>query len=454
MKLTEINSFKELIALSKSGNECWKISRLIDEVYDIYYSNEEWIEIILDFLNGNTEDKKYSEYFYIPDENSNDRKDIYCFISTKDDMPISITDEEALILKKFNAQTKFILYGLEVKKSFSSQDFLCKKISLRKVLESIGITTELKEYLSELCFNRVKEEMLKKEQEKNIEQQKSVLSKENIELLFENHDFEYVLKAIYKCEENLNVELLDLISIRAQNLLSNPNANMFAKEQLIELFKKTHSYPCGMEDMNYDKLADAYNKRIVELCEDILAKIISICSDNYEHFGHILEQLYENKNPNVRLHCCGKGDYIRFLNDPFLRVAKVANIRYNFEEKWNSLSEDDSERKRIVFLMSAFKNREIGCFVYDVLNLEADDESFVNFTSGLFKKSKDQRRFDSDILYTINDRRILADAINELIKQGEIVLNYDMVPECFGRESSISQEKSGLILERKLSQPK
>lgn len=444
MKLTEINSFKELISLSKRENGNWKISRMIDEVYDIYYSNKEWIELILDFLNGKNQDKKYSEHFYIPDENSKNKKDIYCFISTEDDMPISITDEEAMTLKKFNAQTKFILYGLKVKKSFSSSDFLYKKISLRDVLESIGMTTELKEYLSELCFNRVKEKILKKEQEKIIEQQKSVLSEENIESLFKNHDFEYILKAVYKCEENLKVELLYLISIRAQNLLSNPNANMFTKEQLIELFKKTHCYPCGMETMEYKKLADAYNDSIVRCCEDILAKIISVCSNNYEHFGLILEQLYENKNPNVRLHCCGKGDYIRFLNDPSQRVAKVANIRYNFEEKWNSLSEDDNERKRIQFLMSS----KIGYFIYDVI-LPDDDKMCISFTTRLFIGEK-ILDFDRDILETINDERILADAINELIKQGEIVLNYDVVPECFHNESSIPQGIKGPVLERKL----
>lgn len=448
MELTQFNSFKELISTPVNESEHKEILRMKDEIYYTSYSNEIWIGVILDFLNNNNEDKYYSEYYLNPEGSYKTRKCMYHIISTQEDIPSSITDEEVLILKKFNAQPQFILYDFEDKTSTTPFDHLYQNRTLKKVLESIGMTKELKEHLCEFCFNRVKKEQIKKQQEEIIEQQKRVLSKENIELLFKNHDFKYILEAVWKCNQNLNVELLNFISINAQKLMSNPNANIFNKEQLKELIKKTHKIPGHMSTMNYEELVEWYNDDIVKYCEQILTDIVLISCDNYEYFGHILEQLYKNENANVRLYCCANGDYTRFLNDPSQRVVKVANIRDNFDKKWNSLS--DNEKERINFLVSASKNGKIGYFNYDVLIIDADDKSRISFQSGLFKETKSSRIFDNDILCTIGDERILADTINELIKQGELILNYDIVPDCFKNKKEIQQEKNNSVFAKKL----
>ena len=51
-----------------------------------------------------------------------------------------------------------------------------------------------------------------------------------MELLFKNHEFKYILKAVKKCEENLDFDLLELISINAQKLLNNPNAKKISEK--------------------------------------------------------------------------------------------------------------------------------------------------------------------------------------------------------------------------------
>ena len=443
MELKQFKSFQELILNPVSESEYKEIQQLIDKIYKTSFENQIWIEAILDFLNDNKNEKKYNEYYLRPDFSWDTRKNTYRFISTEEDMPHSITDSDVYVLKKFNAKTPFILYDYEEEPSVDIFDYLTQQRTLKKVLESIGMSDELKEHLCEFCFYKIKEDLLK-------EQQKNIANKEKIELSFKNHDFNYILKVLSMCEKTLDLELLNLISINTQDLLSNPNADKWNKDQLKELIEKSRTIPGCISTMNNKELTDFYNERIVEWCEDILIQIISISSDNYEYFGHILEQLYVNQNKNIRLHCCANGDYTKFLNDPSPRVAKVANIRYNFEKKWNSLSVNDIEKQRIEFLISAYKNGEIGFIDNDVLIMEGDDKSSIGFISVLFEKTNNQI-FDSDILYTIKDKRILADTINELIKKGEIVLNHNMIPDYFKNESEISQGKNATGIQKKLT---
>ncbi len=62
------------------------------------------------------------------------------------------------MLKKFHAKTPFILYDYEEKPTADEFDYLTKQRTLRKVLESIGMSDELKEHLCEFCFYQVKQE--------------------------------------------------------------------------------------------------------------------------------------------------------------------------------------------------------------------------------------------------------------------------------------------------------
>lgn len=166
MEITQFKSFKELISTPVSESEYNQILQIIEEIYNKSFENQIWIGVILDFLNDNKEDKYYDEYYLTPDFSYGSRKYTYRFISTEEDIPHSITDSDVQVLKKFNASTPFILYDYEERPSADIFDYLNQPRTLRKVLESIGMTKELKEDLCEYCFYQIKQE---KHQEIKVE---------------------------------------------------------------------------------------------------------------------------------------------------------------------------------------------------------------------------------------------------------------------------------------------
>lgn len=103
---------------------------------------------------------------------------------------------------------------------------------------------------------------------------------------------------------------------------------------------------------------------------------------------------------------------MKFLNDSSQRVRKVANIRYNFEQNWNNLS--DEEKERIDFLTTSIENGLIECWDGDIAYKEKD-KMFAMFVGKLIQGESWKPSFDSDIFYSIGDKRILANEINKLM---------------------------------------
>ena len=146
---------------------------LINQIFNTSLSNEKWVGAILDFLNDNNQNKYYSEYYLRPEGSYGTRKYTYRFISTEEDMPVSITDDDINVLKRFRAQTRFILFDYEEDPDLDVFDYLTNERTLKKCLESLGMTDELKEHLCEYCFNMVKSA-------KNIKHQKKCVVNEAI----------------------------------------------------------------------------------------------------------------------------------------------------------------------------------------------------------------------------------------------------------------------------------
>ena len=166
MEISQFKSFKELILTPVNENEYNQILQMIEEIYNTSFQNQVWMGVILDFLNDNKEDKIYSEYYLTPDFSYGTRKYTYRFISTQEDIPDSITDSDIQVLKKFKAKTPFILYDYEEEPTIDIFDYFTQPRTLKKVLESIGISEELKVHLCEYCFYQVKQ---KKQQEITVE---------------------------------------------------------------------------------------------------------------------------------------------------------------------------------------------------------------------------------------------------------------------------------------------
>jgi len=163
MELTQFRSFKELISTPVSESELTKILQMIDEIYNTSFENQTWIGVILEFLNDNENEKQYNEYYLTSDFSYGTRKYTYRFISTEEDIPSSITDSDVQVLKKFNAKTPFILFDYEEQPSADIFAYLEQPRTLKKVLESIGMSDELKEHLCEYCFYIVTQEKNKQQ---------------------------------------------------------------------------------------------------------------------------------------------------------------------------------------------------------------------------------------------------------------------------------------------------
>lgn len=166
MEMYQFKSFKELISTPISESEYNQIPQMIEEIYNTSFQNQVWMGVILEFLNDNQDDKFYSEYYLTPDFSYGTRKYTYRFISTQEDIPDSITDSDIQVLKRFKAKTPFIWYDYEEEPTADIFDYFTKSRTLKKVLESIGMSNELKSHLCEYCFYHVKQI---KEQERLVD---------------------------------------------------------------------------------------------------------------------------------------------------------------------------------------------------------------------------------------------------------------------------------------------
>ena len=167
MNLEQVNSFKQLNSIKPENNETkTEKQQLLCEILGTSYKNEIWIGLILDFLNDNDENKEYKEYYLKPYGSLGTRKYTYRFISTDKNMPCSISDDDISVLKRLNAQPKFILYDYQEKPNKDPFAYLENERNLIDILQIIGMKEELSKYLCEYCFNKLKKEK-SNEQEQN-----------------------------------------------------------------------------------------------------------------------------------------------------------------------------------------------------------------------------------------------------------------------------------------------
>lgn len=273
-------------------------------------------------------------------------------------------------------------------------------------------------------------------------------SEVRLDFWFRNHDFDYILAIVKGCAKNLDLTMLSFVSMYAQYLLVEPNAKDWDYEGLMDVIRSSGTVPVMVDSMTYEELILYWNKWIIEMCEHILSEVIHVGSKHISYCGTMLAPLQTCENDNVRLHCCANLDWSIFLNDSSPRVVKVANIRKEFDQKWSGLASNldlsaSYEKQRIEFLTSALEKNAIQCGSGDIRYPE-EDKMLAIFRSLLFEGEVKIDGFDADIFYTIQDKRILATTLNELIKEGKIVFRNGMMPDFF------AETKRGAVLKREV----
>ena len=250
---------------------------------------------------------------------------------------------------------------------------------------------------------------------------------------FNNHDFSWIYAAIDGCNQKLNYDLLNSISMNALRMAGKPIDEQIEASDLLEIIKSLgRNVPFG-DQMTRSQLINTYNYQIGKIKQHILTKVIEVAYKNNGYYGGILLQLASCDDDFVRLQCCAKTNlFPMFLNDSSKRVGKVAHIRNDFRQKMTMLSDDGTDKQRIMFLSEALKKGDIKLIFGDVLiECPLHDKIQVAIDGPLIKAYYAVR--DKDVFETISDSDIRADALDKLLSTGEIkFVDGANVPEYFG----------------------
>lgn len=205
---------------------------------------------------------------------------------------------------------------------------------------------------------------------------------------FKTYQYNYIYYAIQGCDKVINKEVLDFIITYADMLLTK-----------------------SIKTTNYDR------KEIVFNCEYLLTQAIVVGCRHFEDYKCIISRLVYSENERVSLYCqanlplaiCKRVDY------PTERIEKIRNIRHEFYYCWNEGLFSDITKESILYLAKALELKVINCSVSEsyISHLEF---SSVTISSLLFESDLYVPIFDMDVLYTIQDKRILGYCLNKLIE--------------------------------------
>ena len=311
----------------------------------------------------------------------------------------------------------FIKYYSNKFLSFSNIDILNNKLDVLTPEELIEL---LQLMISKICeIIQIKVDEVKKTMQGYHNNSENLLTRqnkmqingfniENINNLFENYQFNNILKRLTKYSEYIDFDMLNFISLKAQYLMFAQPENILTNDELI--FKIEHSgiIPSAwLSKMSREELIYEFNQIIIKRCTDILKKVISICFNNLEKYGLILEKLYENAkwNDKIRLNL---SNYLPDHNSN------------DFSLSWNKLSND--EKERINYIADAL---EYGAITNSIHNICKTDDTIESL---LFKEGISTWNISKSILEA-NDKRILATIILKYIDEGILQFNGAIKPQ-------------------------
>ena len=241
-----------------------------------------------------------------------------------------------------------------------------------------------------------------------------------IDTWFTNYDFEYILALISGCDKKINVDILNLIILYAKYIFNHADQKL-SEEQLKYLLQKT-TVNFNI-NLSYDNLAKTWQSILIEKCEKILEQVIIVGLNHHEYYS-LISSFNTHSSEILRVFYCANGNFSAFLNDPSPRVRKICHIREKFIEKWREMSEE--EKNKIIFLEKSFIYGAIE--VLEVGIPSKVDRANVVFKSLLFEEAIKVENFDWDILYAIQDKKILTMKLYEIINEKNIKFNEEMFP--------------------------
>lgn len=261
---------------------------------------------------------------------------------------------------------------------------------------------------------------------KGIGLKNSIFTINNFYIVKDAKDYEVVTCIAHGCSVAKDTDTLWSIYNAISKKLIDPHSSQYTAGELKELIKRSGTSPCGYENFTWKELYTYWDEVVVKKCEEIMTEVIKsalILRDRDERCQQIIESMPYVDNVSCRIAVCGNiKDPTPYLIDEEERVAKIAEIRLNFERKW--LNSPVEYKKEIEFIVTALEYGIIK--VFDGLTIR-DNKLSIQFESVLFSNKTEYNDIDQDIVYNISDKRIFADAIYGLIKQGKITLANNVV---------------------------
>ncbi len=311
----------------------------------------------------------------------------------------------------------FIKYYYNKFLSFSNIDISGNKLDVLTQEELIEL---LQSMISKICkVIQIKVDEVKKAIQDNRGNSENLLTGQkkrqidsfniaSIDKLFKDYQFNNILKGLVKYSEYIDFDILNFISLKSQYLMVASPESILTNDELI--FKIEHSgiIPSPwLNKMSREELIYEFNLIIIKRCADILKKVISICFNNIEKYGLILEKLYKNAkwNDKIRLNL---SNYLPDHNSN------------DFSLSWNKLNNE--EKERINYIADAL---EYGAITNSVHNTCKTDDTIESL---LFKEGISTWNISKSILEA-NDKRILATIILKYIDEGILQFNGVIKPQ-------------------------
>lgn len=262
--------------------------------------------------------------------------------------------------------------------------------------------------------------------------------------IFSNQKLDEIDDVLEGLDRKMDQTVLSLVILLAHRMYIAPNASEFDSFTLKGKITETRFIPNDLDVMTYDKLVEYWNNRIKNKMEDVLCRTIKIArkycdKDKNNIYPKAIYFLENHASEKVRLHYCANINYEQFLkpeNEPSFRIRKVAEQLSHFYRLY--FFYDADRVAQINYLVAAINTGAIELHDGDV-SYENIDIMHVSFSSPLMVHSLAVPKFDRNLVYTIQDKRVLADELLTYISSGKLVFHPGILPSYF--ESALPREE-------------
>lgn len=236
-----------------------------------------------------------------------------------------------------------------------------------------------------------------------------------IDIWFNNNNFNYLNAILEGCQKTKNNQILQLIYIYANYLLENPQIENIDTKTVDNLIISTNFNEKYTQNLTNEEKTKIYSTMLKQQYIKIIKKIIKITAQDEKKYPYIIKDLTNHPNEEIRLYASANGIATNYLNDKSQRVQKIAKIRYKFNQNYQLLS--IKEQEQINLITSALQTNAIKYIIID------QNQNIANILiySTLFNNPW-TLKINADLLI-IEDKQILAKIIINLIKNNYIELN-------------------------------